>query len=201
MQEMLRKKYRLELEFFGRFNRPKTIYFVFEQARLRDLLEMKEEIHTPEKLKAWIQDFLMKKTSQSDKLTLKLYQQLGTDQRMKIFEFLLDTYAKGFFKPKMVQSDDEQKTFKKTYEAPTSSMISLILEKSGENMESVLNMTWEQIDYLTEGIVWNLNAQTKEGVKRNERHMRLKDLSNNAADDELDQIKQLEERINKKLKK
>lgn len=199
MIEMLRKKYRLSIEFFGFMRKPKTIHFEYWQATFRDLMTMKEDLKMQDGIDFWLQDFLMKKTIQSDKLTLKLYRQLGTDQRVRIFRFLMDTYGKGFFEP--IDPKSKQNPIVPKEKSPSSASICLILEKTSETMESILNMTWQQIDYISEGVAWNLNEQTKEGQKRNIARMRQKELADGAADDEEEQLKELEKRINKKFKK
>lgn len=193
MQEMLRKKYRLSVEFFGRFRKPKLIYFDFLQGTLREILEMKNELSSAEKIDAWLMDFLINKTTQSEKLTPKLYYQLAEFERNNILDFIIKTFAKGFFTK---EEGIENKTANK---APTSSMICLILKETGESMESVLGMTWEQIEYIIEGIVWNLNATDKKGQQRNEKYMRMKEVKGGMTDEEAEELKKLNERMNQKL--
>ncbi len=197
MQEMLVKTYRISIEFFGFMRKPKLIYFEFQQGTFRELLQLKNDVDNPEKLNEWLFNFLMEKTKQSDKLTLRLYEQLSTDERNSILEFLLKTFAKGFFEK---SNDDGGKSSRK--KSPDSSLIALLLDKTSETLESLLDMTWEQIDYLIEGIVWNINAGSKKGEETNARKMRMKMLKEEFSDEE-ETIKRLDAKMaeRKNLKK
>ena len=65
-------------------------------------------------------------------------------------------------------------------------------------MESLLNLTWEQIEYLIDGSVWNQNAQTKEGQKRNEREKRMKSLRESWDDETAkEMVRKMTERLDK----
>lgn len=197
MEELLQKKYRLEIEFFGRFHKPKKIEFIYKQGSLRQLLEMKADLTDSEKIRTWLFNFLVKSVQQNDKLTLKLFNQLSTGEINSILEFLINTFAKGFFTK---NTDTKEKT--STEKSPTNSTICTILEKTNETVESLLDMTWEQISYLVDGIVWNLNSQSKKGQDKNARSMRMKDLKDGFANTEMDEVKALEERMKQsKLKK
>lgn len=198
MEELLKKKYKLSVEFFGRFKRSKKIDFIFRQGNLRELLEMKEELDEPEKIKKWLFDFLMKKTEKSDKITQGLFDQLSIEEINSIIDFLLRTYGKGFFIKVKKQENEEKESMKKS---PTSSMICIILEKTNETVESLMEMTWEQIEYLVQGITWNMNEQTKEGKRKNEMALRMKDLKEGTNGYE-EKVKRLEEKMRlSKLKK
>lgn len=186
---MLKKKFKISVDFFGKFGKPKTIDFTYYQGSLRELLELKEELDDAKKFDLWLQDFLMNRTSQSDKMTIKLYRQMGNDQKNKIIGFILKTFAKGFF----VKSEKPDRDF--VEKAPSSSMICLILEKTSETMESLLEMTWEQVEYLVEGIIWNLNAQDKKGREKNAQKMRLKNMKDGINDEESEIIKRLEAKM------
>lgn len=199
MQEMLRKKFKLSLEFFGPKGTPKNIDFFYEQGSLRELLEIQNKLDDPEELSKWLFDFLMKKTTQSDKLTLELFKQLPAYRINDIIEFILKTYGKNFFKK--IEHEDKRMFQKKI---PDSSMICFILQNTSETMETLLNMTWEQIEYIIEGVAWNINSQSKKGKQRNEQMMRMKELEASAnPNEENDKIKRLKEKIDqrKNLKK
>lgn len=196
MQELIRIKYRLSIEFFGRFGKAKLIHFEYEQAKFKDLIEMQSKINDDESLRKWLLNFLMEKTKQSDKLTVNLFNQISTFEINSIMEFLFKTYAKGFFEKEKSGSKGRKKS-------PDSSLICTILEKTNETVESLLNMTWDQIKFLSEGITWNLNAQSKKGQQANERNLRLKELKENFSDKDTEAaLKGLNERILKRnLKK
>lgn len=196
MQELLTRKFRLTIEFFGRFGKAKLIHFEYDQGKLRDLLMMQNTIKDGESLRKWLFSFLMEKTKQSDKLTMNLFNQISTFEIDSIMEFLFKTYAKGFFKKEKANSTNRKRS-------PESALICMILEKTNETVESLLNMTWEQIMYLSEGITWNINAESKKGQELNQRSMRMKELDEHYSEGEMDEaLEALKKRMDKRnLKK
>lgn len=57
-------------------------------------------------------------------------------------------------------------------------------------------MTWEQIEYLIEGSVWNENSTTKAGQRRNERNAAMKLAKGQWSDEEaLQMVRDMEKRI------
>ncbi len=193
---MLKKQFKLSIDFFGRFNKPKTIEFAYWQASLRELLEMKREFNAPGGQKEWLFDFLMKKTKQSDKLKRKLFDQLGEKQIDSIVDFVLKTYAKDYFEKAKLPKDQTPRKEKLDTSYAT---ICLILEKTSETMESLLNMTWEQIQYILDGTLWNMNAQTKEGQKRNKQKERRVIYDDKATvEDDLKVARDLEKKLKSK---
>ena len=58
------------------------------------------------------------------------------------------------------------------------------MEKIGETTGSILCLTWDQILFLSEGVVWNLNAQTKEGQRRNKIDFENKQFREEISDEE-----------------
>ena len=201
MIELLRKKYKLELELFGLFNRPKKIEIYYEEATFGELINMKSKINHPEKLYFWLKDFLMNKTTQNVKLTPKLYNQLTQEQFLKIIEILLNSYAKGYFKKDRIEEKlgEKKKKNKPRRAAPPGTLIAYLMENTNETMESLLNMTWAQIEFVLEGIVWNHNEQTEEGKRRNQQKLRMTDLKD-STDEERDQetVRRLIEKMDKK---
>lgn len=195
---MLKKKYRLEIEFFGFLKRPKKICFEFEQAPLIELLQMSIDLEDSAGWKKWLVDFLVKKCKSDPQIDEKTAAQLNDVQVVKIMEYIFRTYAKGFF-AKQDKKQNEKKSKGVTINPPSSSTICLILEKTNESMDSLLQRTWEQVEYLIEGIVWNLNAQTKKGQQKNESNARIKQMKAELSDeDALQRAKDLEAKIKAK---
>jgi len=191
MQELLKKKYKLTVDFFGFMKRPRPIVFEYRQASWKELIELSRHLKTSDDIKPWLHDFLVKKTKHSAKLTPKLFNQLNSDQLVKIFEFILNTWGKNYFKKKKKTGNNRRK-----YSAPESSTICVLLEKTNESLDSLLEMTWEQVEFLMEGITWNLRSQTPEGKKKNEREMEMKEHEAEISDeDALRQIQNLEKQI------
>ena len=200
MEELLRKKYNIELEFFGEKNKPLKISFQYEQGSFRDVLLIKEDLAGGMDIVEWLFYFLMKKTIQSDKLTKELFEQLSDSRIADIIDFVFNTYAKDFFE-KSKEKKKEEDPFKDV-KAPSSSLICLLLEKTNEKIETLLDMTWEQIRYLIDGIIWNLNAATKDGQKKNESGARMKMMKEELSDDAaLESVRKLEKRIEEKKNK
>ncbi len=192
MEELLRKKFKLEIEFFGRFRKPKVMQFEFYQGTLRELLEMKSKISDPKELDNWLADFLMSKVKGRDKLTMNLYWQLTTRRKNDIIQFLVKTFGKNFF----VKSESQDRS-------PASAMICFVLEFTNETIESLLEMTWEQIEFIIEGVVWNINAKDPKGREKNDRMMRMRELKEKFTDTDTDEkLARIEEKMkSKKLKK
>ena len=168
MKQLLRKTYDFELE----LKDGRTVLFKIEQGSLRELLQMSKAIADEGSLKKWLVDFLIAKKPEDAKIEPEDFEFLMPERVVEIVDWLTRTYAKGFFarrtdKKKAVEKDAPAK-------APESSLVCFLLKETDETLESLLSLTWEQIEFLLEGAMWNQNAQTKEGQKRNEREARLK---------------------------
>ena len=191
MLELLKKKYNIELEFFGLFGRPKKVSFQYKQGTLRELLELQESINKDRDLRKTLFDFLKNKTKRSKKFTRRMFHQMHDKRMGEVMDFVLDTYAKGFF----TKTDQPSEKSFKNIKSPTSSAFCVIFEKTGESLDSLLKMTWEQIEFLMEGVSWNLNSMTKEGQKKNETEARMKMLQEEISDeDALKMARKLEEK-------
>lgn len=188
MKELIRKKHSFPIKFLN----GKNITIEYRQATLKELLKLGEFINDPESLISWLYGFLCENTKGSGKITLKMFSQLKTKNINKISSHILRTYAKGYFKE---ATEGEKKNLPKQT-APDSSLLALIFEHSNETIESILNLTWEQIDYLLDGLTWNLRGQSKDGQAENRRQWAMRQskiaLSDN---DAKKQIKKLEKRI------
>lgn len=194
MQELVRNKFSFPIKFLN----GKTVYINYEQATLRDLLQMGKTINNPESLTVWLYDFLSKNTKNNDKITLKMFANLQTIHINNIVTYLFSTYAKGYFKE--VKEGEDKETPKQ--KAPDSSLFALIFEETNETIESLLNMTWEQIEFLLDGITWNLRGKTKEGQAENSRQWALRKSRESMSDNEaIEHVRKLEEKLaTKKIK-
>jgi len=183
MQELLQKKYKFPIRFLN----GKTYHINYSQATLRELLEMSNVIKNNDKLMSWLYNFLNNHCE--DEITVKSFSDLQQKHINSILEFLFDTYTKGYFEK--IKNNTE-------ITSPTSSFIAFILEHTNETTESLLNMTWEQIQYIVEGLSWNIREQSKDGKAENKRQWALKQARLVQNDDEaLKQAKELEKRMNK----
>ena len=186
MKELLRKKYSFPIRFLTK----ETFRIHFEQATLRELLEMSDVVKDHDSLNTWLFKFLSKNARGNGKITMKLYGQLTVKHVNSIIEYLMETYAKGYFEK--AEEGKEPKPAK----APSSSFIAFLLSNSNETVDSLLGMTWEQIEYLLEGVAWNVREQSKDGRAENKR-LWIKKQSEKAISDKeaLELIRKMEKRL------
>lgn len=189
MLELLRKTYTLEIE----FTVEKTVKFTYQQAIFKEILSLCKTIEDQINLGEWLYDFLMKKCTQDVKMIKEDFNMLNEDQVTRIMNFTLDTYGRKYF------STSEKIDIKKKAKSPSSSFITFILKETNETLDSLLNLTWEQIEFLQEGVVWNLNEQSKEGRQRNKMQAIMKEAREELSDeDALKQVRAMEKRLKHK---
>lgn len=95
-----------------------------------------------------------------------------------------------------MESQESSKRPRKEQKEPESSFIMFLLENSNETIESLLRLTWRQVEFMKDGIIWNLNSQTKKGQERNAQKMRMDNSRAEMSDDEaLEKAKALREKI------
>lgn len=194
MKEMLQKKYSFPIRFLNK----KTIVIEYKQATLRELLEIGEVIKNEKTLTVWLYDFLCKNSVKNGKITLRMFEGLKSKNANAIITYLLSTHGKGYFK----EMNSEKKEEIQEQTAPDSSLFVMIFEHSNETMESLLDLTWEQIEYIIDGITWNMRGKTKEGQSENRRQWARRQSEKNINKvDALKQIEMLEKRISNKRKK
>lgn len=92
--------------------------------------------------------------------------EIATIDIMKFWQTYLDTALRGMYGSSDKKSD-----------VPPSSFIVFVAEKLNiDPLSMIEKYTPEAINFLAEGIEWNINAQTKEGQMRNERKLHAKQL-------------------------
>lgn len=157
-----RKTYKIEIEISK--NNKKTISY--KQATLKEILRMihwfKKDDHI-----GFLSELLSIQKSRMEKIS--------TRRIREILEFIMNTYAKGFFGKTKKASGKS---------SPISSSICSILQNSNETLSSLLEMTWEQISFLVEGMVWNSNELTKKGKAKNKFKMAQEEFKEEVSDDE-----------------
>ena len=152
MLGLLKKKYKIRIK-VKRFFFEKELVFSFNQGTFKENLELFYSIK-----KGKIYEFLFDFLNKSGKISVRDFNSIPFLEKQRIINFLIDTFAKGFF----------DKKGKKPIESPPfGSFIVFICEHSNETVDSLLSKTWEQIEFMLEGIIWNLNEQTKEGRNKN----------------------------------
>lgn len=186
MKELHKKQYTLKIETKTFFLKREKV-FCFEQGTLRELLEFSQWLKDEDDVIDWLHYFLNK----SGKISRKELKKLGGEKINGIIDYLMGTFGKDFF----------QKTNKETVEkAPMSSFFAFVMEKTGENLDSLLDLTWEQIIFVSEGIVWNGNQQTKKGRQENQIKFALKKSKEEISDeDALEIARNVERSMDKKV--
>lgn len=103
----------------------------------------------------------------------------------KIFEILKDTYFKWLFSNTKTKWDD----------TPIISLITFVAKESATSTLDILyKMTYEEFKLIIDGVIWNLNEQTKKGKQKN----RLKLVYNkkeNRTEQDNEEIKQKLEKL------
>jgi len=187
MQELLKKNYRVQVEFFGEKMLPETFTFVYLQGSLRETLLVKESIDRWGNLDNWLFEFLIKNQESGPELTRHTFEQMTPRKILDLSNFILSTYCKGYFE-KVKESEDATMEGKKSQKivtnAPFSSTICVLLEKTNETLETLLDMTWEQITYIISGIVWNMNESTPKGKARNKAGLAMGEHKKEISDEE-----------------
>lgn len=174
MFEALKKEYELDILW-------QTL--VYEQLSLYDCLEFSYEIQKQDfKLEDWIYNFL------KNKIKIKKQDLLKIDLN-KFMDVLFDTAFKDFFSKK-----------KGNWESiPYEAYIMFLSEKFSIDPDTLIKRyTPEQINYYTEGIIYNLNEQTKEWQKKNKIRREMKEYKSTIDEDkEKQELRDLVKRMDK----
>lgn len=158
----------------------KKIKLKFETAKMIDVLNFIE--HTKKKIDLWLWviDFCKKfwKINKDDESSI--YFSSG-----KIFEIIKETYFKWLFQETKAKWDD----------TPIISLITFVAKESSTSTLDILyKMTYEEFKLIIDGVIWNLNEQTKKGKQKN----RLKLVSSkkeNRSEEENQEIKEKLEKL------
>ena len=105
----------------------------------------------------------------------------------KIFDFFLETYAKWFYL--------KEKWTEWWENTPFSSVIAFILQNTNETLQSLKKLTWEEINFISEWIIYNMNEQTKEWKELNKKNQAKKDIKDGKYDNTLGKLRKNREKI------
>jgi len=98
----------------------------------------------------------------------------------KLFDIYLDTACRGFYDTGKKKGDG----------SPISAFFAFLAKESKTDMLSLIkSYTPEALNFMAEGIVYNLNEQTKEGQKRNKLNAIKKTKTDD--DDFLERVKEM----------
>ena len=189
MKNLHRKIYEIEIpikrnKFLAKFFRGKRV-FKFKQGKLKEILKMLDWLEDQNDISEYVFYFLNNICFEG-KISKKKFGKIGEDAITKIFGFIIKTFGKGYFG----KSEKKQ-----TRKIPTSSFVAGICKKLRMSPLDFLEFTWEQIEYLVDGIVWNDNETTKKGKRENELKRMKDELKNTDQNESLKEI----EKINKKV--
>ena len=98
---------------------------------------------------------------------------LGSKEYPTIFNQIKDTYFKKVFEEKKILEKDieQHKKQGKISEDEESSFICTVCKESWLNPATYAqDLTLEQFNFLSKGVIWNLNAQTEKGQKQNKQN-------------------------------
>ncbi len=162
------------------FEYHKNIMLTFNQAKMIDILKFIEESKKSNfDLWIWVLDFCKAhwKVKKSDEGSIYFWS-------WKIFEQIKDTFFKWLFKDWKWKWD----------ESPVISLITFIAKESWiSTLDILYKMTYEELELVAEGVIWNINEQTKKWQQKN----RLKSIY----DKKKNRTPEEEEEIKKKLAK
>ena len=190
MEKLHRKTYSIEIEIPRKILKPKVIKFKFKQATFGQLLEMMHWLKDgsfDEYLFYFLNNICIGKISEKD------LSKINIKHMNNIYSFLMSTFGKGFFSKKTKNKKNAKNI---PFNSFLASMCSQLIP-----FNDFLELTWEQIEYLADGLIWNNNETTKKGRRENMMKLMKDKLDNTDRNDAIKAIISLKKRIEKKRKK
>lgn len=191
MFELLRKRFPLTIEVNG-----EKYKVVYEQATLRETIEF-FYMQTKKEPQELVKDFLV-----NNGLSTEVCNKMGQPDLLEIYFIILDTYTKGYLNVRKLKerleeaSKEIEKKEEKEKGDPFYSLIGFLLEYTNETMESLMELTYEQITYMLKGIVWNQNSKTDKGKRDNQRNKLQEEVSEG---EDIDTAKNRARKLKEKL--
>lgn len=182
MIDILPKKYRLTLS----ISEEKEFVIFHSTATFAETLSLQSALSSgSEQAEEYMKEFVV-----SHGIDESVYKNMREKEKHSLLDHLMHKYCKGYFAKKGDKKVDN------VDEAPMSSLVCFVLKYSNETLESLLKLTWSQISFLLEGIIWNLNEKTKKGKEKNRADMRRKAFESEYTNDEaLEAVRVLEEKL------
>lgn len=188
MLELIKKKFILEIKIKYFFFFKKTFVFKIKQASLFEIIEFDFYMQ-----KSWLEiiDHIFNILQKlNPKFKKRYFKKIKIENFKKILNFIIKSYCKNYYKKPGKKINKKNQT-----EVPVYSMISFIIEHSNETIESLLNQTWEAIEYIFDWIERNINEQSKDWKLRNKQKILKKELKEWKYDKSLERIKSNREKI------
>lgn len=172
LQSLHRKTYSLELEVPRKIWGKKTIRIKFQQGTLRQILRM-AQYASQNDIATWLREFLVHAGIKECYL-----RRLVGESYNKIFSYILRTFAKGFCEDKKKKGQGAGQM------VPIYSGIVTIYQETAIDMEAMLDMTWEQIEFVIKGLQWNARSMTKKGQQQNRMELEMEKFEHEISDEE-----------------
>jgi len=190
MQDLLRKEAVLKIPF-----KKESFIFIIPQATLYEILEF--DYYVKKDDGSIVQHIFNILKAIEPKFTAKHFNHIKSDYFSKIYIFFLKNYCSGFYDLTSTV-EDSREVDEEIEGRPFNSTIASIITASNETMESLLNLTWDQISYMFEGFVYNQNEQTDEGKKENLKNKTKEELKKGKYDETLENLRKQREKVNAK---
>ena len=186
MKHLYRKTYYLEIKIPRKILKDKEILFKYKQGTINQLLELSNWIGKQYDVRGYILHFLNDICFEG-KISSKDFRKIKFRHTTKIFNYIMNTLGKDYF---------NQEKSKDSNNIPTSSFIASICKQLKMSALDFLQLTWEQVSYLSDGIVWNNNEMTKEGKRENIRNSMKNRTKTPATDEEIAELRRIDAKIN-----
>ncbi len=174
---------KLKIKHFGFYF---TYKFIFSELTLGELVQMQYE--TKELgFEPWLLAFLQEKQIRKwyqPRLTQRSSQNITFEYKKEIFNYIL---SKSDEKKNVGNGNSDQ-----VGSAPLCSTVVLLMRECGKlSLDDIMNMNKSKISFLSEGLEYVLNEQTKEGRRKNEHKNLVRESrqKSSATKAEIDRIK------------
>jgi len=187
MDELRRKEFEILLDVPCLKIFKRKLKFKFKQGIFKDLIEIPKFLSED-----WLFTFLNK----HGKITKTQFNAILPFRKKQILEYVLDKYSFGMFKGNKELTNNPLLNLNTP---PFSSLVCFLTQNTSETLEDLLGYTWEQIQFLIEGAIYNLNEKTKEGQRMNKRNtLRKQTNTNRTREEDLKIAKEFLNKINTK---
>jgi len=169
MEQLLKERHEIEL-LFGK----KKFTFVYFDATLRELIELKVYIEKEGDMREWLFAFLKKHVLKRGIIKTgfnrRHFDKIHEAQLADIIDIVMKKWSAGMYgeqenPKKKIKNDDFFSG--QDVDSPDSALIMRLVEKSNETLDTLLDRTWRTIKYMLDGMVWNMRSETEDGQKDN----------------------------------
>jgi len=166
MKELHRKKYRLEIKIPFLFFTKRRVFY-YRQGTFKELFEMISWIHSDEDILPWMFHFL--NTYTTGEISKREFKKVYGIEKKRIYEFLMNTFAKGFMKREKRNKPTLKPYKPKGHTGNDFSIFNATVASMSEmiGFQEFMNLTPDQLEYISIGKIWNYNETDKKGQTRN----------------------------------